>query len=101
MCAGHMATDFGSGPSWHGVLLEGNALCARLFGDKAPSTPDGVCDRDDYCRSCVNFVAQAVRPSPVTADSSAPVGDATQQNADLSCAESGRSPSWSLIRPKS
>ncbi|SCF83494.1 hypothetical protein [Streptomyces sp. Ncost-T10-10d] len=92
MCAERAATENGTGLSWHGIDREGNDLCARIFSDTAASTPDGVCDRDDDCRSCMNFVAQAVRPSPVTADSSAPVGDATQRNSDLIAPNPGGQP---------
>lgn len=92
MRAEHVATENGTGLSWHGVDREGNDLCARIFSDKAASAPDSVCDRDDYCRSCMNFVAQAVRPSPVTADSSTPVGNTTQQNANLVAPNPGGHP---------
>lgn len=92
MCAERVATEHGSGLSWHGVDREGTVLGARTSGDKPASTPDGVCDRDDNCRSCVNLVAQAVRPSPVMADTSTLVGDATQQNADLVAPNPGGHP---------
>ncbi|ALC18639.1 hypothetical protein ACH46N_34980 [Streptomyces pristinaespiralis] len=71
MCAEHVATETGTGLLWHAVDANGNALCARIFS--AAPTPDGACDREGYCSSCMNAVADAVRSS-AAADPRAPVG---------------------------
>lgn len=83
MCAEHVATENDTGLLWHVVDRNGNALCARIFRDKAASTPDGMCAREDYCRNCMSVVATTVRPSLVTTDSPTPIVEAAQQNADI------------------
>lgn len=68
MCTGHVASEVGTGLLWHADEGSGNALCARIFN--AAQTADGMCDREDYCRCCMNAVAGTVRPSRIS-----PVGD--------------------------
>jgi hypothetical protein len=61
MCAEHVATETGTGLLWHAVDGNGNTMCTRIFS--AAPTPDGASDREDYCRSCMNAVGDAVRSS--------------------------------------
>ncbi|MFI5634848.1 hypothetical protein ACIA8E_36975 [Streptomyces sp. NPDC051664] len=60
MRAEHVATETGTGLLWH-VVDDNDALCARIFGGKTASAPNGLCDREDYCRSCMNAVAEAAQ----------------------------------------
>lgn len=60
MCAEHVATENGTDLLWHAVDSNGNALCARIFS--AAPAPDGASHREDYCRTCMNAVGNAVRP---------------------------------------
>ncbi|MFF3059346.1 hypothetical protein [Streptomyces sp. NPDC057909] len=92
MRAEHVVTENGIRLLWHVVDRNGNALCARIFRDKASSTPDGMCAREDYCRSCMSIVATTVLPSPVTTDSPTSVGEAAQQNADIVAPNPGGRP---------
>lgn len=62
MCAEHVATETGSGLLWHAVDGNGNTLCTRIF-IAAPASDSG-CDREDYCRSCMNAVADAASWEP-------------------------------------
>ncbi|MGW7368775.1 hypothetical protein ACWGI8_36430 [Streptomyces sp. NPDC054841] len=83
MCAEHIATMTGTGLLWHALDGDGNALCARIFIGKAPSAQDGLCDREDYCHSCMDALADAVRTYPVATDSRTPTDGAVQQNTGI------------------
>ena len=81
MRAEHMATKSGTGLLWHVVGHEGSALCAWDGVDAVASKPDGVCDGEDYCRSCTNAVAEPVRRSADARDPRTPAGEAAPQKA--------------------
>ncbi len=89
MRAEHVATENDTGLLWHVVDRNDNALCARIFRDKAASTPNSMCARENYCRSCMSVVATTARPSPATTDSPTPIGEAAQQNADIVASNPG------------
>ncbi|WP_329448236.1 hypothetical protein OG906_34520 (plasmid) [Streptomyces sp. NBC_01426] len=70
MRAEHLATGNGPDLLWHVLHRDGRTLCGRQLNGKETVT-EGVLEREDYCRRCMNSVAAVVGAGLVGASADA------------------------------